>query len=181
MANWTGTNSGRRIDLANPSMDEIEINDIAIGLANTCRFGGQISRWYSVAEHSIKVSRMVPPEMRLIALLHDATEAYICDIPTPLKAELGHAYAEIENRLALVIGHKFGLGDALAYLPPAVKQADRAVLMAERDALQGVVSDWGHDYEMSMRYPAFHVEYSTAADAKAAFHGRFTELYKGNR
>lgn len=175
MANWTGTNSGKRIHLDNPSMDEIDIEDIAIGLANTCRFGGQIKRWYSVAEHSIKVARMVPPEHKLVALLHDATEAYICDIPTPLKLQLGHAYEEIETRLALAIGHKFGLGDALAYLPPCVKQADRCVLMAERDALQGVVSDWGHEYEQSMRYPAFQVEHATAADARNAFRVAFNE------
>lgn len=169
MDNWIGTNSGKRISLSQPSIEDICIEDIATGLANTCRFGGQIGRWYSVAEHAIKVASMVPDHLKMQALLHDATEAYICDIPTPLKWELGDAYAQIENRLALAIGHRFRLGDSLANLHPTIKIADRAVLMAERDNLQSSPQRWNDEFEQSIRMPGFAHQHLHADSARDAF------------
>lgn len=174
--NWTGTNTGKRINLRDPDPEQIIIEDIATGLGNTCRFGGQIKHWFSVAEHCIKVAGMVPPEHRLIALLHDAAEAYLCDIPTPLKRELGGAYTEIEDRVALAIGCKFGLGDTLVHLPECVMTADRAVLMAERDALQANPQVWSPAYEMSLRYPSFRIDYPTPLDARDAYLRRYSDL-----
>ena len=176
MSNWIGTNGGNMIDLLAPQLDQIHIDDIALGLANVCRFGGQISRWYSVAEHSVHVAEMVPPDLRMIALLHDAAEAYIGDVTTPLKLELGDAYREIEHRLSLVIGEKFGLGSALAFLPQQVKDADRSLCVSERDLLQTAPANWGHEYELVIRYPKLTCCYPEPYSARLAFMHMFREL-----
>lgn len=179
--NWLGTNGGRQIDLDHPDPNEIDIHDIATGLANVCRFGGQLRDWYSVAEHSMNVAHLCPPEYKLLGLLHDATEAYICDIPTPLKRELGAVYADIEDRIALAIGLRFGLGESLVALPEPVKIADRMMVVSERDALQTSPQKWGAAYEDSLRYPQFARRYYKPEDAREKFLVMFFELTKENR
>lgn len=182
MSNWIGTNTGKRIDLTDPDPDQIDIHDIATGLANVCRFGGQLRDWFSVAEHCINVADLCPPEYKLVGLLHDAAEAYICDIPTPLKRELGYIYEAIEARVATAIALHFGLGaDALVELPPIIKQADRSALMSERDALQANPQDWGPDYEGSMRFPRFQRRYYKPEDARDAYLVMFHNLTRESR
>lgn len=153
MGNWIGTNSGKRIDLDNPQPDQVCLEDIATGLSKLCRFNGQIKTFYSVAEHCLKVSAMVPEEYKLQAILHDASEAYICDIPTPLKRQLGRAYYDVEERVQRAIGQHFGV--ELVNLPDVVKHADRVLLCTEHDALQDQALDWGPDYDGVLRYPGF--------------------------
>jgi 5'-deoxynucleotidase YfbR-like HD superfamily hydrolase len=86
------TASGRRIDLDSPDPSQIALEDIAGGLSRVCRFGGQATRFHSVAEHAALVSRLVVdggyPELGLAALHHDSHEAYVCDIPKPLKEKM---------------------------------------------------------------------------------------------
>ena len=82
---WIQTFTGKRFHLFDPSPDEVCIEDIAHALSNICRFGGHCLTHLSVAEHSVTVSRHVRPSLALPALLHDAPEAYIGDIVTPLK------------------------------------------------------------------------------------------------
>lgn len=176
MSNWLGTNGGRQIDLLNPDPDQIHIEDIAIGLANVCRFGGQLHTWYSVAEHCIHVADLLPPEEQLAGLLHDAAEAYICDIPTPLKRELGFVYTDIENRVAAAIGTKFGV--ELVTLSPAVMQADRMMVVSERDAFQTKPQDWGPAYETSLRYPRLCRRFGLPMDAQEAYLKRFDHLMR---
>lgn len=142
---WLGTVSGKRIDLLNPDPEQITLPDIAHGLSRMCRFNGQILGFYSVAEHSVNVANLVTKEQKLQALLHDASEAYICDVPTPLKRIIGPAYKEIENRLMAAIGSKFGVD--LQNLPAGVKRADRVMLVTEHRALQVPALDWGPDYD----------------------------------
>lgn len=92
---WSGvgvveTYTGGQFDLFNPKPDDVRLQDIAAGLAHTCRFGGHCENFYSVAHHSIHVSHELPiedPRLQLIGLLHDAGEAYLGDIPRPLKAK----------------------------------------------------------------------------------------------
>ena len=128
---WMQTFSGRRYHPADPHYGDFDIEDIAQGLSNCCRYAGQCNRFYSVAEHSVLVSRVVPPEHALQGLLHDATEAYLGDVTRPLKRGLA-AYREIEERTFIEIARCFGLDYEL---DASVKYADNAVLLAERAVL----------------------------------------------
>lgn len=101
--------SGLEIDLNNPNPDNINIDDIATGLSNTCRFGGQIRRHYSVAQHSLLVIFLAPVYLKRAALMHDAAEAYINDITKPQKILMGEPYAILEARFMDVIGKKYGI------------------------------------------------------------------------
>jgi hypothetical protein len=130
------TVSGRRINPLDPDPGEIEIGDIARALSNQCRFGGNCRHYFSVAQHSCLVADLVvehggDAETELWALLHDASEAYLVDLPHPLKhrSELGRMYAEAEGHLQATIFERFGLSPE----PPAmVKPLDRALLATER-------------------------------------------------
>ena len=118
------TYSGFYIDPLNPDPGAIDIRDIAHALTNQCRFAGHTQRRFSVAQHSIMVADSVPQEHKLAALLHDASEAYLLDIPTPVKAQLS-GYMEAEDRLMQVIAKKFGF----AYpLHMSIKAADKNAL-----------------------------------------------------
>lgn len=154
MANaYLGTYSGKAIDVLNPHPDDIDIVDIARGLSNLCRFGGQVKRFYSVAEHSILVSKKVPTKMALQALMHDAPEAYLVDLPTPIKRNLP-LYYEIEAKLHLVIAAKFGFDPAM---PQEIKTADARMCATETHALQNhtaaVGKVWGDFFVQFPPYP----------------------------
>jgi hypothetical protein len=124
---WIATHSGRKFWPLDPRPEEVSIGDVAHALSNLCRFGGHSVRFYSVAEHSVLVSYQVPPEHQLTALLHDAPEAYVADVPRPLKKDLAN-YAEIEALVWRAVAARFGLPEEL---PEIVKMADDAVLAAE--------------------------------------------------
>jgi uncharacterized protein len=114
---WITTNSGKQLDFLQPDPDTILIQDIATGLSNMPRWAGQITTFYSVAEHSLLMESLarvrfgnLDKELSKAILLHDATEAYMCDIPTPLK-QLIPDYQEIETRLAVTIMAKFNISE----------------------------------------------------------------------
>lgn len=130
---WMQTASGRAYYPGAPLAGDVNIDDIAQALSKLCRFGGHCKRFYSVAEHSVLVSQVVPERYALQALLHDATEAYVVDLPRPLKHQLP-AYMDIEARNWSVIAEHFNLPYDLH---PTVKAADDAVLLAEKAALLG--------------------------------------------
>lgn len=153
MGNWLGTNGGKQIDLNNPLPSQVSLDDIACALSKLCRFNGQLHTFYSVAEHCLNVAALVPEKYKLQALLHDASEAYICDIPTPLKRELGNVYYDVEYRVQDAIGKHFNV--KITELSDVVKHADRVMLCTEHDALQDDPLDWGPDYEGVLRYPEF--------------------------
>jgi len=101
---WIETMSGTRVDLPVPRADQVKIDDIAYSLAGQCRFNGHCRQWYSVAEHSVHVSECLrrhgaQPRLRLLGLLHDAAEAYIGDVVSPVKALLVPAFRELENQV----------------------------------------------------------------------------------
>jgi hypothetical protein len=128
---WMQTFSGHRFFPLDPRPDEISALDIAHALSLLCRYGGHVDRFYSVAEHSVLMSEAVAPEHALAALLHDATEAYVVDVPRPLKRCLPD-YRAIEASVWGAICLRFRLaGD----LPAEVKDADTRILLTERDAL----------------------------------------------
>jgi hypothetical protein len=140
------TVSGRRFNPLEPDPGEVDIGDIARALSHQCRFGGNCRTYYSVAQHSCLVADLVEecggdPDAVLWALLHDASEAYLVDLPHPLKhrSALGALYAEVEDRLQTAICEHFGLPPEP---PPLLKQVDRALLATERRAVSQVLWDW---------------------------------------
>ena len=122
------TFTGRKFWPLDPHPDEVEIADIAHGLANTCRFSGQCREFYSVAQHSVLVASLMPANQRLIGLMHDAPESYIGDLVKPLKRELPD-YKHVEGIVWRAICQKFRMDENL---PVALKNADMRVLMTER-------------------------------------------------
>jgi len=125
---WINTLSGQHFSFNDIDPDTISIEDIAGALSNLCRFTGHVQDFYSVAQHSVYVSRLVPPEMALEALLHDAAEAYCGDVSSPLKALL-HEYQGIEYLIDMTIRFKFGLPETMS---AQVKRADLIMLATER-------------------------------------------------
>ena len=133
------TRSGRRLYLHNPNPNQILIDDIAHGLAHQCRFNGQTNKFYSVAQHSVIVASLLPPELKLAGLLHDSAEAYLGDIVQPLK-ELLPEFAEIESRFAKVIGERFNVDLKHNDL---IKKADLIALATERrDLMPMEIVEW---------------------------------------
>lgn len=109
MFTWIQTRSGRKFDFSNPSLDQIDIGDIAWALSGLPRFVAQSDTLYTVAEHSLAISRAVPAGMAIEGLLHDAAEAYTGDIPAPLKQFLGDEFFRIEAAINKAIAEKFAL------------------------------------------------------------------------
>lgn len=122
------TATGRYFDFANPDPDSIDINDIACALSRICRFTGHTTQSYSVAQHCVYVSHVVPEKYALQGLLHDAAEAYLGDVSSPLK-QLLPDYKVIEQRIEAAICAKFGLPFPLH---PTIKKADLRMLVTER-------------------------------------------------
>jgi 5'-deoxynucleotidase YfbR-like HD superfamily hydrolase len=144
---WQRMLSGRRLDLLDPSPLDIEIEDIAHGLARVARWNGQTlgDHAFSVAQHSVVVEEIlahirpgVAPRWRLAALLHDAPEYVIGDMISPFKAVIGEAYKAVERRLLTAIHVRFGLAPKLpAEVTAIVKAADRGAAFLEATALAG--------------------------------------------
>ena len=133
------TKSGRRVSLLNPSPSQIVIGDIAHGLAHQCRFNGHTNKFYSVAQHSVLVASILPRELRLAGLLHDASEAYLGDVVQPLK-DLLPEYQSIEANFCKVLGERFGVN---LQHNDAIRHADLVVLATERrDLMPMDTADW---------------------------------------
>jgi 5'-deoxynucleotidase YfbR-like HD superfamily hydrolase len=144
---WQRMLSGRRLDLLDPTPVDIEIEDIAHGLAFVARWNGQTrGDWpYSVAEHSLLVEQILtrmhadtPPRWQLAALLHDAPEYVIGDMISPVKAAVGPGYAELDARLTAAIHIRFGLPAAIpAQVKKRIKAADRVSAWLESVQIAG--------------------------------------------
>lgn len=132
--------SGEYFDFLDPREEMIKVEDIAWGLARACRFGGQMKRtldFYSVAQHSVVVASMVPPELRWAALFHDAAEAYIGDMIGPVK-QLFPEFKALEKRIEAVIFNSFGIETPLS---PEIKEADLRALRSEQYYLTDAPDD----------------------------------------
>ena len=148
---WQRMLSGRRLDLLDPTPVDIELADIAHGLAFVARWNGQtLGDWpYSVAEHSLLVEQLyghmapqTPPRWRLAALLHDAPEYVIGDMISPVKAAIGEGYGALDERLAAAIHLRFGLPAVLpTSIKGAIKRADRVSAWLEAVSIAGFRKD----------------------------------------
>jgi uncharacterized protein len=137
------TVSGRWVNPFDPDQSQLDAGDIARALANVCRFGGHARSFYSVAQHSVIVSELVEQrggdaEDVFAALMHDATEAYLGDMPHPLKhrSPLGAAFREAEAHLEQALRERFRIKADV----PEIKRADRSLLATERRAFSA--EDW---------------------------------------
>jgi hypothetical protein len=144
MENWIETVSGIRFEFLDPQPDQIKINDIAHALSNNCRFVGQCRKFYSVAEHSWHVARLLdgtPLVVQLAGLLHDASEAYITDVASPVKQHMPE-YVKMEDKIMEAIAKKYGFEYPFH---PAIKHADLTMLSIEAHHL---LPSKGNDWEM---------------------------------
>ena len=148
---WIQTFTGRAVFPLDPREEDIDILDIAHALSLQCRFSGHVREFYSVAEHSVRVAKLVADldgtflpgaSDALWALLHDASEAYLVDVPRPIKRAVGmEAYREAERGLQRVICRRFGLPEEE---PVAVRLADQTLLSTEaRDLMPPNEEYWG--------------------------------------
>jgi uncharacterized protein len=168
---WIQTYSGLRFNPLNPNPDSILIQDIAHSLSMQCRFSGHIKHFYSVAQHSVLVSYLCDSADALWGLLHDATEAYLVDLPSPLKRSgFFDNFKSAEGILMNAVCKRFELP---LVEPPSVKKADRQMLCTEqRDLLSVHRSDW----KVEMTPLPFKIEALSQREAKDLFMKRFYEL-----
>lgn len=124
---WIVTHSGVRFDILEPRAELVLLEDIAHALGRVCRYGGHVTHFYTVAQHCCIVADHLPGDLKVEGLLHDATEAYLGDMPSPIKKVLPD-YKEMEARLDRVIRQRFNLPEEETI---EVKQADRAILIDE--------------------------------------------------
>lgn len=122
------TRGGQYFNFLDPSAYRLDIKDIAHGLSNICRFGGHTREFYSVAQHSIYLSHIVPEEDAYAGLMHDCAEAFLGDIPSPLKRRLPD-YKRIESIVEAALFEKLGIPFPL---PASVKNADLVMLATEQ-------------------------------------------------
>lgn len=148
------TVSGRLVDYRNPQPEMFNAIDIATGLAHECRFGGQLEFHYSVAQHSLLVHALAPKELKLLALMHDAPEAYLKDIPKPLKVILGSTYSDIEQAFEKAIFQQFNIEQDVKLIKEydmrAVEMEDAALRKKDPVAIDELNLLWlkhyGYDY-----------------------------------
>src|SRR5579859_6023200 len=171
------TVSGRWVNPFDPDPAQIDIGDIARALANQCRFGGHCRPFYSVAQHSVHVSELVEErdgdvEDVFAALMHDAGEAYLGDMPHPIKhrSPLGAAFREAERHLERAIRERFRIKAEV----PGLKPADRALLATERRAFSAETWHWP---ELDGIEPlAIELRAWSPDEAERAFTRRYAEL-----
>ena len=184
--------SGRRLDLLDPSALDVEIEDIAHGLARVARWNGQTSgqHIFSVAQHTLLVDAIarrrtsLDRRARLAILLHDAPEYVIGDMITPFKAVLGDGYKAIERRLLAAIHLRFGLPAALpAELTKLIKSADRGAAYLEATRLAGfgdveAKRFFGTPPEVPPKLERDYLTPWTAEDAEGRYLQSFTAIVK---
>jgi uncharacterized protein len=186
---WQRMLSGRRLDLIDPSPLDIEISDIAHGLARVARWNGQTfgEHAFSVAQHSLVVeaifSTMEPTATTrelLVALLHDAPEYVIGDMISPFKAVMGGEYKLVEKRLQEAIHLRFGLpAQNRASLSAKIKKADTIAAFFEATVLAGFSDDEaGRIFGRPRGFHAdmFDLNPQSASIAQSAFHARFAAI-----
>ena len=166
---WILTHTGKKFHPLDPDPELIDIEDIAHSLSLLCRYNGHCHSFYSVAEHSVRLSYVVPSEDALWGLLHDAGEAYFSDLPRPIKNQFPK-YRTLEDALVEVIMQKYGLAPKM---PPEVKKADDILLVTE-------LRDLMPESPVPISYDVAPLPETIApwgpSEAKKAYLNRFNEL-----
>lgn len=171
--------SGVLFDYNAPEKCAVEITDIAAALSKVCRFAGHIHQFYSVAQHAINTSRIVPEKYAFTALMHDTAEAFTNDLPTPLKFAVP-IFKELEEKIESAMAQRFGFQYPL---PPAVKHADLQMLLIEKERLKRDHSHWAvlDGIYLSCDLEAkVDLRPMTPKRAMQAFLDRFSELAPAN-
>lgn len=170
------TRSGQYFSYLDPAASTYDMFDIAHALSNICRFCGHSRSFYSVAEHSVHVSQLVPKRLAFAALMHDAAEAFVGDMPKPLK-EMLPEYSAIERRIEDDIARRFDLGDAMRH--PEVKRADRIMLRTEQRQVMDNSDGWS--WCADVEPASIIIEFLTPDRAASRFLARAMELQAGIR
>lgn len=183
--------SGRRLDLLDPSPLDVEISDIAHGLARVARWNGQTQgdHAFSVAQHSLLVEDIfstlvpgAPPASRLTALLHDAPEYVIGDMISPFKSAVGGGYKSVEHRLQRAIHIRFGLPPETAEkLKRDIKRADQVAAYFEATLLAGFSTSEATEFfgrPRNISADRFDLACKPARTIEAAFLKRFAAIEK---
>lgn len=184
---WQRMLSGRRLDLLDPSPIDVEIEDIAHGLARVARWNGQThGDWaFSVAQHSVMVERLfarqnpnAPKKWRLACLLHDAPEYVIGDMITPFKAMLSEEYSAVESRLERAVHIRFGLpGELPGSITKAIKRADKLSAYIEAIQLAGFTeAEARAAIARPRQVPAMKIKPQPPREAAEAYIRRFKYL-----
>ncbi len=172
MSNWIQTYTGKRFTPSAPLAELFDIRDVAHSLSLLCRYNGHCREFYSVAEHSVRVSHVCPEEHRLWGLLHDLGEAYMGDLPRPIKGQFPH-FVELEDRLLQVAAGVFGLTWPM---PPEVKVADDILLATEfRDLMAKLKDPW----PLAQEPLPDRIVPMSPPEAEQAYLDRFEELTGG--
>lgn len=136
--NWIGLLSGARMDYDAPEESDVTLDDLASAVSNICRFSGHLPCFYSVAQHLVNTSRIVPSEFAFDALMHDTAEAFTNDLPTPLKWSLP-IFKELEVKIESAMSRRFGFAYPYA---PEVKLADTQMLLLEKKYVKLDDREW---------------------------------------
>jgi uncharacterized protein len=178
---WIQTFTGRQFFPLNPRVEDIVIEDIAHALSLQCRFSGHVKCFYSVGEHCVRIARQLILEKRsrteiVWGLLHDASEAYLVDLPRPLKRSpvLGPAYRQAEERLMLAVCQRFHLP---FQQPECVTEADHRILITEkRDLLGPAPAPWSEEQGVAIEpYPNPIVPFFRVDSVEIAFLNLYAE------
>lgn len=167
--------SGNYYHFETPHQTKVELEDIAHALSNICRFGGHTRTFYSVSEHSIHVSHLVPKHLALYGLLHDAHEAYVGDMPTPLK-NLCFDYRGVEARAESHVWEAFGLKSLQWDDLQALSKADLQMLRHEKENALHCRDEWA--IVEGVEKVDVQLEFWNPQRAKAEFIKRYMELTK---
>ena len=166
--NYIYTYTGKHFYIEDPQPEDIDIVDIAHALSMLCRFGGHSREFYCVAQHSVLISQLVSDENALWGLLHDASEAYLCDIPRPFKAYLEN-YKMLEERIQRAIADKFGLSWPM---PEEIHNIDQKIVVNEALLLWKESPFWTTKHE-SVPHLALALPCWNPAFAKQEFLNQF--------
>lgn len=172
---WMQTHNGIAVDLLNPKPEHILLEDIGHALARLARFNGHLRQTYTVAEHCIHVASLLPPQLKIYGLLHDATEAYMGDLITPIK-DMCPEFRRIESVLEDAIYAAFNLPPLGPGDKYQLKKADRTMLFAEKRTLMQF-PDW-HKYDGEDAQPFQYIKFWPKGIRVQAIKNRYIQAVK---
>ncbi len=171
---WIGLLSGAVMNYNRPEESDVTLDDLASALSNICRFSGHLPCFYSVAQHLVNTSRIVPPEYAFDALMHDTSEAFTNALPTPLKWSMP-AFKDLENKIEAAMSWRFEF--TFPY-PTEVKVADTQMLMLEKKYVKLDTRPWPQydEIEIDHLLPLVDLKPWQPVRAKREFLERYAQL-----